>query len=412
MIKNKEVLDGYLNKALSKYGINKKVVSDLTKYLVEQYNFSLGEASDLLTQRTPLETENIFSCFCLVDALSRVDNKIKLVDWFTEKEISAYKSEKIDRNILKFPLKIPAIQITDDQWIGYCDCEFLMKLRNAQKIFYNTNTQRTLQRVLKNGRETYKIALNATAVREIIAAYENETYISDTISFNLSADADYWYNQEKRELVIDSLDHFDIIDGFHRYTAMCKEVDSNPDFNYPMELRIVQFDEAKAKRFIWQQDQKTKMKKIDSESMNSFAPQNIVVEKLNQNPMFNYHGAINRNGGSIAFQDFANVIGEVYFKTYKKTEERKLINQVVNELKDKINYISDSDPSLIEHQFSRTEITVLVIVLHYLEDYSNAADVYKKTLEKVLADKDFTSKLNSSITKPRINKIVSMMKGE
>jgi len=48
-----------------------------------------------------------------------------------------------------------------------------MKLREAQKIYYNTNTQRTLQRIVENGQESYRIMLNRTAVQEIKTAYDN-----------------------------------------------------------------------------------------------------------------------------------------------------------------------------------------------------------------------------------------------
>ena len=262
MIKSKNEFISYMGKRLDLYALNKDAVEKMQKYMMDKYNFRLGEAADLITQKPHLTTENVYVCFCVADALAQIDNRVKLEDWFTDKEISTFSSETIQRDKFKFPIIIPAVQITDDQWIGTCDCDFLMKLREAQKIYYNTNTQRTLQRIVKNGQESYRIILNRTAVQEIKTAYDNETYIPDTISLNMPDDTEFWYNAEKREIVIENLDHFDIIDGFHRYTAMCMEKDANPDFNYPMELRIVQYDEIKAKQFIWQQDQKKKMKNV------------------------------------------------------------------------------------------------------------------------------------------------------
>ena len=394
MIKSKEELSKFLEKRLDFYAVNKKHVETMTKYLVEKYNFKPGDASDLATQRASTDTESNFICFCLTDALSKVDNRTKLEDWFTEKEINAFSKEQIHRDSLAFPVRIPAIQVSDDQWIGMCDCKFLMLLREAQMIYYNTNTQRTLQRVVRHGNESYRISINNVAVNDIKSAMQNGTYISDTI------------------LVLNSIDHFDIIDGFHRYKAMCSAVDNDAEFNYPMELRIVQYDETKAKQFIWQQDQKTKMKKLDSDSMNVSAPENITVERLNQNPMFNFHGEVNRSGGLIAFQDLAMVVKAVYFNGVKKADERKVINSTVNELKEKINYISDADSELLSHRFTRLEIITLVIVLHELKDLTNANKIWNNVLEKVSEDKSFANKLLIGLSGPKINRVKNMMKGE
>lgn len=412
MIKSKDEFISYIGKRLDLYALNKDAVEKMQKYMMDKYNFRLSEAADLITQKSPLTTENVYVCFCVADALAQIDNRVKLEDWFTDKEISTFSSETIQRDKFKFPIIIPAVQITDDQWIGTCDCDFLMKLREAQKIYYNTNTQRTLQRIVKNGQESYRIMLNRTAVQEIKTAYDNETYIPDTISLNMPDDTEFWYNAEKREIVIESLDHFDIIDGFHRYTAMCMEKDANPDFNYPMELRIVQYDEIKAKQFIWQQDQKTKMKKLDSESLNVSAPENIVAEKLNRNPMFNLHGELNRNGGKIALQDFVNVVRFLYFKGVKKEDERKLINAVTNDLFNKLNYVSDNDDKIFSEALSRTDIITLVTSCYINNDPSKIKDGYLRAKDKIAEDKAFRQKLVAGINKPRIDKVISAIEGK
>jgi len=412
MIKSKDEFISYMGKRLDLYALNKDAVEKMQKYMMDKYNFRLGEAADLITQKSPLTTENVYVCFCVADALAQIDNRVKLEDWFTDKEISTFSSETIQRDKFKFPITIPAVQITDDQWIGTCDCDFLMRLREAQKIYYNTNTQRTLQRIVKNGQESYRIMLNRTAVQEIKTAYDNETYIPDTISLNMPDDTEFWYNAEKREIVIESLDHFDIIDGFHRYTAMCMEKDANPDFNYPMELRIVQYDEIKAKQFIWQQDQKTKMKKLDSESLNVSAPENIVAEKLNRNPMFNLHGELNRNGGKIALQDFVNVVRFLYFKGVKKEDERKLINAVTNDLFNKLNYVSDNDDKIFSEALSRTDTIVLVTSCYVNDDPSKIKDGYLRAKDKIAEDKAFRQKLVAGINKPRIDKVISAIEGK
>lgn len=63
----------------------------------------------------------------------------------------------------------------------------------------------------------------------------------------------------------------------HRYIAISDLSNLNEDFDYPMELRSTMFSESKAQQMIWQKDQKTKMRKIESDSLNqnNFANQVI-----------------------------------------------------------------------------------------------------------------------------------------
>ena len=104
----------------------------------------------------------------------------------------------------------------------------------------------------------------------------------------------------------------DILDGYHRYIAISQVVREYPEWDYQMELRITTFTEEKAKQFIYQNDQKTQMRRINSESMNQYSPSNIVVEKLNTNPSSNIRGQISRNNGNIDFSFLSAVIHTCY----------------------------------------------------------------------------------------------------
>ena len=66
-----------------------------------------------------------------------------------------------------------------------------------------------------------------------------------------------------------------------------------------MIIQLVTFPEEKAKQFIYQEDQKTQMKRIDSAAMNQYNPANTVVTKLNSDPNSNIRGMIVKNNGKI-----------------------------------------------------------------------------------------------------------------
>ena len=104
----------------------------------------------------------------------------------------------------------------------------------------------------------------------------------------------------------------DILDGYHRYIGVSQVIRENPDFDRPWELRLCTFTEEKAKQFIFQNNQKNKMKRVDSNSMNQYSPANSVVEKLNSNPTSNLRGIITKTG-NIDPAFLAAVIGNYYF---------------------------------------------------------------------------------------------------
>lgn len=57
---------------------------------------------------------------------------------------------------------------------------------------------------------------------------------------NTSQDTQCEYDQDKQELEI-TTDHFDILDGYHRFIALSKASNLDPDFNYVMEVRFAQY---------------------------------------------------------------------------------------------------------------------------------------------------------------------------
>ena len=270
-----------------------------------------------------------------------------------------------------------------------------MKLRKAQLINYNANAQRTLQKIVKGERSYYKITLNKDAISKITESMNNGNYIPNTITLNMPETADFSYDDSKCILTIKSLDHFDISDGYHRYIAMGQLKDKNPDFNYPMELRIVMFSEDKVKQFIYQEDQKTKMKKIDSDSMNMNAPENLVVERLNRDVMFNLKNKIARNNGSINYGELATVIKYFYFKGQTVDKSIKRIIEVENEVRDKFNKLTEANTDLLDKNYTFTELMIIFYTFDNVTTTEYNPERTIKLLDKVneLDSKMFATKI-------------------
>jgi len=328
MLTANENLEKYLEEKILKITANTELCKQICIYAKETYEIPKGITSDYLALRKPVQEASEFILFCLLDSIKNniPNTRIRFEDYFTDQEIRGYKNSKYNVDKIKFPLRFEMIQVTDDQWTGKIDFRMLMKLRDAQLITYNENAQRTMQKVVRGGKEIYKITINETAIKSITKMYNDGIYIPTPFTLNIpqEIDSDFYYDDETKELVIKSLGGFDILDGYHRYVAACRININNPDFNYTMELRIVNFMEDKARQFVYQEAQKTRMPKTDSDAMDSYKASNSVVKRLNGSSQFNLQGLISMNQGIINFAELSGLIDYFYLKDIPQKKKKRL----------------------------------------------------------------------------------------
>lgn len=345
--------------------------------LAEQFNMPISLAADICAGRELISEQNDFVAFVMLSGLAPEDVK----KYFTSEEVKMFEQEKFEKPEFELPLVFKNMaQIAPDQWIGRITAKELMALKDAQVIKYNENTQRTMRRVVRGESRYYKIALNEKSVREIKDALESGAYISDDITLNMPQETTE-FTFSKGKITISELDKLDIIDGYHRYIAISRALIENKDFDYPMELRLVNFSEEKAKQLIYQKDQKTKMRQVDSAALNQYNPANIVVDQLNADPSSNIQGMISRNSGAINHVDLAAFVNAFYFPTGKAS--RKEILTVKKELQEKFNAYLSSDLSLTDHTFSTKEIAVIMYCFKHEKDYIAAINYLMQHVDEI-----------------------------
>lgn len=338
-----------LEKDPSTYRGNIKALSD---ELVIKYGLSYSAVSDLLSQRVHISTASDFELFAIMNAFS--DGLTR--DYFTPIEIKKYSDYKVKESKISFPIEFNVIQVAEDQWLGSITAKQLMLFRDTQFINYNQNTQRTMTRINRGVFESYKITLNRKAVEGIKKSFTRNAYIPNTITLNLPDDAEFDYDEDENKLIITSISHFDILDGYHRYIAISELTNSDPDFDYTMELRIVSFSEEKAKQFIWQEDQKTKMSKADSSTFNQYKASNIIAQRLNSGAL---RGIVNSNGGIIDTAVLTNILDYTYLKGKQdltRSEEISLAKKIGKDFEK----LEESDPKIFDSRWDR-EYTICVI---------------------------------------------------
>ena len=416
MLKDKKALEQYLEAQCDKIVFDNDKCKTIYAYANETYDIPKGIVSDLVSRRMAMSEVSEFVLFILLDSMNNVLERIQHLDnYYTEKEIQFYKKSKYKTDKIKFPLIFKMIQIEEDQWIGKISVNTLMKLRQAQMISYNVNAQRTMQRVVKGGKESYKITLNQKAIGEIAEAYSSASFIPNTITLNIPAEEDsvFYYDQETCSLVIKSLDHFDVTDGYHRFIAACQVSDINPEFDYSMELRIVNFTEDKAKQMIFQEDKKTKMRKIDSESMNMNKAANIVVTRLNENVRCNLKGLISRNEGVVSFAELAELVDYFYFKGLGKEKERSVTLKAISELTENFNMLTEYNTEYLEKRMKYSMLLAAMFCFDYFKNETDNRDICKIIEETAKGIEYSKSKKfnNKTPRKTLMTEVENIMKG-
>lgn len=356
---------------------NKRDIQTIIQNAKKKFGIPPMITNDYITLRKDMTEADNFVLYILADILL---SPKAITHYFTDTEIKTFSKTKWHVETVQFPLKFDMTRINDEQYIGCITAKKLMLLKDAQLINYNENAQRTMKRIIRGEMEYYQIALNKDAVYAIMESYESDIYIPNAITLNLPEDADFVYDDRKKQLIIQDTDYLDILDGYHRYIAMSKIHDQNPDFDYEMELRIVQFTEDKAKRFIWQEDQKTKMRKIDSESMDSTKLSNKIVDRLNNDGCFVLSGMISRNKGIINAAYLANIIDVLYLSDIKKSEGLKAIKNIVKRFEKAVDDFTEEYPEYLEKPWDKIT-TFMLCYEEIFGDLSNIQEDIKKVRE-------------------------------
>ena len=406
MLKNRKDLESFLSNRCESIVFNTELCEQIRNYIFLKYNVPTGTTMDMIA-RNILGNQTEFVLFCLVDGIDHIQKTECIKEFFTELEINQYKTEKLENISIKFPLKIKCSQVSSDQWIGVTDAKFFMDLRRSQLIKYNVNAQRVMKRIVKGESVLFKLIPNKLAIKSISSLLQKNMYIPTTITLNIPYDSDseFYFDEKTGELVINKLDSFDISDGYHRFLAMCEESDKDSKFNYPMELRIVNFTDEKTRQFIFQEDQKTKMARGSANAMNMNRPSNNVLDKLNEMSTFEFKGQIGINEGTIAYPVLSNIIEYFYFRD-KKEYTNLDIRNVRDDVKEKLNALAEYDAKYITRILDMKELALIFYVFSQETNLNKAC----KIIDNILMSGQLDDIKVYKISKSLFNSIAKLLK--
>ena len=402
MLKSRSELESFLEKKCESIVFDNELCEKIREYMLAKYDIPTGTTMDMIA-RNILGNQTEFVLFCLLDGIDYINNKNYKAEFYTELEIKQYLAEKLELDTVKFPLRLKCLQVSDDQWIGAADTNFFMKLRRAQLIRYNANAQRVMKRIIKGESVLFKLVPNKIAIKAIRTLMKSGMYVPTTITLNIPYDSDakFYYDEKENELVIKELDAFDISDGYHRFLAMCEESDSNSNFNYPMEVRIINFTDEKTRQFIYQEDQKTKMARGSSDAMNTNRPSNNVIDKLNEMTTFEFKGLIGLNDGTVNYAALSDVIEYFYFKA-KREYSNIDIRNTRDDVKTKLNALAEYNDKYLSKNLGLKELALIFYVFNKETDLMEACKIIDDAFEKGVLNKIRT---NARLAKPLFNMI-------
>lgn len=365
---------------------DKPKIDSLIHTMQDRFGIPSGDAMDYIEERKKLEDASRFRHYAFAFAFDKLNDTDITKEFFTQVERSVMAKEREAEEAFEFPIRIDCYPVTAQQWIGVSSVKFLMSLRDAQLINYNANTQRVMKRIIHNKSSSYRIAVNERAVKEIEKSFERGEFIPNTITINIpDTETDFYYDTKAHQLIINSIDHFDMTDGYHRYLAMSR-LSSKTDFDYPIELRIQNFPEYMATQFIYQEDKKTRMARVDAEGLNKFDPCNQVVDRLNSMPACILSGMIRSGGGLINSADMASLVRYFYYDSTKNTsvaKQKAFVVKTTEYLCGRLNSVFGSDPALLEKdRITFKELMIIFVCLNKYADDNECNSHIKEALKR------------------------------
>lgn len=373
--------------------MDRKWLSGICKNIFQKYDIPPEITSDLLNQKTDIQDIPDAILFCIA-------KEFNLTHYFTKTEQDLYESYKYEAKSVKFPYTFDdMVEISEGkQYIGKITVQQLMELRDAQILNYNANTQRQMQLKTGNNFSYFRIALNRKAVEQITSLLKANDFISNTITLNINPETDYIYSNGKLKIREEA--KFDILDGYHRYIAMSNLYNLDKSFDYTMELRVTFFREEIARQFIFQEDQKTKLAKVDSESMDKNSISNKVCRELLDMLKDKFNAVDIIRPGTLS-----KILSILYIdrnKSYSYAKINAIAGQIFKAIKDACLDV----PDLLEKPWT-DQFTVMFLVMIK----SGEPEAYEKAM-KISKNITTTELKINTISVTKLNKLLLKKGGE
>jgi len=398
-----------LRLALTDANANDKTKSFKDQYktiMYNMYNITAGEATDILTGKLPVELMQKDTLFKVTSALFELNKstrgtfdfkKLNVDDYFTEKEKVEY-GQKINRKIQDEDIVIKAgcwTQIADDQYfITITPDDLLNNYINRNKINYNYKTQRNLTiKETKTGK-IKMITFDKDAYKEIRESMAAGNYISDILALNINPDFYTPPRVVNGNIVIPNDSQIDCIDGYHRLQGAITTKINNKDWNQNLTFFLFICDEAKAVKYILQEDEKIHLSDEQVTKSDDTDAANFIINKLNDSNKFILRQTIDNN----KFLILNKIITRLFnpSKLYTQEDRQKAV-QLYQLIEKNINELIETN-NLYNLEVTKEMWFIYLYVIKYCNDnnFNFVTIINKLSINDLLEQIKFTNRPNDS----------------
>ncbi len=220
--------------------------------------------------------------FSLSKALKEknIDINLKVLDYFTQTEYAqweGYKEEKEEEDFLPYTIS-HAQKLTDKIWQTVMSAQEMNKLSKSNYLLYNFRTQRN-PKINAYGEI---INLEMKKVKEIEEKMLSGEQFPDPIIINIlnNGESSIVYNETKETLTINKGSILNIVDGFHRKTALELSIEKNPDLQFNCQVTITFLSEKGAHDYMSQKNKQKPMKKEWIQQKDYSKAENLVIDVI------------------------------------------------------------------------------------------------------------------------------------
>ncbi|MED4730972.1 DNA sulfur modification protein DndB [Aneurinibacillus migulanus] len=325
---DRELLENNLSEVIKSIKKDRKKVAAI-KIKLNENKIGTGEIQGVFTGRVKLnELDARVLCLLTISTYNETKNdKINPDSYFTKAEI---KESKVFEEYIESSIELPftfenVTRINQDQFFCPIDAQTIKKLFDSGLLTYNFETQRE-SKFTKDRQDPNKIIqvvkINQKAVKEMVKLIKNASLISSTITFNArlgtSEDAEELvYDSNNRTLTVTEGTLIDVLDGFHRTTAIVQSLNSDPTINMTFGLNIVNFGTKQAQEWFSQHNSmtpvsKSRVKEMSQSRMSDFIAKQLQVNSELKDKISSSENISTLTDHLVTFSVLSDAIDEVY----------------------------------------------------------------------------------------------------
>lgn len=320
-----------LKKAIYESSVNSKVQDEIIKKISKR-GYDLGFISGVLEGNVALDSLSLTDIGVFAAEIYNTTDieyikpSIYLEDIELDK-VKNYKKETKDTN-LEYPVVFEDVrQIMHDIWTVVVPAKFIAELGYSNILNYEFETQREAKVIETEEGIILTPTVNPDSVIEIEQKLLTDDFIPNVLTFNLPYEnrCNFKWDANLKKWILLS-GKLNIIDGYHRYLGITSAV-RKKDLDYYFEIRLTNFSDDKAKRFIVQEDKQNPISKEYIKSIDESDLITQIINQLNENNRSDLKGKITTDRSSIK-KGYALVTFEILYKTISQLWNPKSTGEV------------------------------------------------------------------------------------